>query len=276
MRLARIDRATGAVATAGDFPYAKTVARVAAGLWVAAGPGIGDGTPGPDGKWLTLLDPVTLKVKLQVHLPAQADSGSSYGPQLTGSADLLWLGYGQSLYRLDPATGRILLTQALPGTVTSISIDPSTRRLYAGLVPGQGTSALVIAWDASTGARIASAPTGGADLGGPKVAAAPDGVWIAYATGMMGAVEHRSASLTSLVQSQGQHANGIHVFVGGGSLWLVDSMAQQVACADLRTGTIAASSEEAGPAALVADAQGSYLGNAEGVGFLRPDPSCPH
>jgi hypothetical protein len=144
-------------------------------------------------------------------------------------------------------------------------------------VPTQGTSALVIESDASTGARIASAPTGGIDLGGPTVAAAPDGVWIAYATGLMGAVEHRSAAnLSLLAQPQGQHANGIHVFVGGGALWLVDSMAQQVACADLRTGTIAASSQETLPATLVADANGSYLGNDDGVGFLRPPAACPH
>jgi sugar lactone lactonase YvrE len=94
---------------------------------------------------------------------------------------------------------------------------------------------------------------------------------------MMGAVEHRSAvGLTLFREPQGQHANGIHVFVGGGALWLVDSMAQQVTCADLRTGAVAATVHETLPSAIVADAKGSYLGDADGVGFLRPDPSCPH
>lgn len=275
--LARIDRVTGAVATAGVFPYAKSVVRVTAGLWVAAGPGVGDGTVGADMKWLSLVDPVTLSVKQRVRLPAQAASGSFSAPQLAGTLNLLWLGYGQSLYRLDPTTGRILLTESVPGTATSISLDPSAHRLYAGLTANQPGVALVIELDASTGGRIASAPTGGADLGGPHVAAAPDGVWISYATGMLGEVEHRSATgLTLLSSPSDQHTNGIRVSVFGRTLWLVDGMAQQVACGDPLSGVIAASSQETLPAAIAADANGSYLGDSDGVGFLRPDPSCPH
>jgi hypothetical protein len=275
--LARIDRATGTVATGGLFPYAKSVARVAAGLWIAAGPSIGEGPLGADTKWLTLVDPVSMSVKQRVRLPAQVDSGGLSGPRLAGTSNLLWLAYGPSLYQVDSTTGRILLTESLPPNTTSLSIDPSGRRLYAGVVSGEGTGALVIEWDASTGARIGSAPTGGAGLGGPQVAAAADGVWIAYATGMMGAVEHRSATdLSMLAGPQYGHTNGIHVFVGGDALWLVDGGAGRLACADLRTGTIAASSRETLPAAVVADPNGSYLGDADGVAFLRPDPSCPH
>jgi len=277
--LARIDRGTGAVATAGVFPYAKTVARVTAGLWVAAGPGVGDGTVGADTKWLSLVDPATLSVKQRVRLPAQAASGSFSAPQLAGTSNLLWLGYGQSLYRLDPATGRILLTESLPGTATSISIDSSGHRLYAGVeaTPSQNSQDLVLEWDALTGARLASAPTGGLGLNGPHVAAAPDGVWIAYATGMMGEVEYRSATdLLLLVGPQAGHTNGIRAFVDGGVLWLADGGAGRLACADPLTGVIAASTQQTLPAAIVADANGSYLGDADGVGFLRPDASCPH
>jgi hypothetical protein len=219
---------------------------------------------------------LTLKVKQRINLPGQPTPATFSLPQLAGTSDLLWLGYGNSLYRLDPATGRVLLTQGLPGTATSLSIDPSSHWLYVGVVPSQGRNALVIEWDGSTGRRIASAPTGGADLGGPTVAAAPDGVWIAYATGMMGAVEHRSArDLSVLVGPQTGHTNGIRVFVGGGALWLADGGARRLACADLLTGTTAAS-QESDPAAVVADADGSYLGDIDGVGFLRPEASCPH
>jgi len=277
--LARIDRATGAVATMGGFPYAKTVARVTAGLWVAAGPGIGDGTVAADTRWLTLVDPVTLSVKQRVHLPAQADSGSNAGPQLAGAANLLWLGYAHSLYRLDPISGRTLLTVSVPGTVTSISLDPSGHRLYAGVevTPSQNSEDLVVEWDALTGARLASAPAGGLGLGGPHVAAAADGVWISFATGMMGAVGHLSATgLVLLSSPQYPNTNGIHVFVSGGTLWLVDGMLHQVACADPLTGVIAASSLESFPEAVVGDANGSYLGGFDGLGFLRPDPSCSH
>jgi len=284
--LARIDRTTGAVTTTGGFPYAKTMARVTAGLWVAAGPGIGDGTVAADTRWLTLVDPVTLSIKQRVHLPAQADPGTFAAPQLAGASNLLWLGYGHSLYRLDPTTGRIVLTESLPGTATSISIDPSghwpdpsSHWLYVGVevTPSQNSQDLVVEWDALTGTRLASAPTGGLGLGGPHVAAAADGVWISYATGMMGAVEHRSATdLSMLVGPQTGHTNGIRVYVGGGALWFVDAGAGRLACADLRTGTPAASSQESSPAAVVADGNGSYLGDFDGVGFLRPDPSCPH
>jgi outer membrane protein assembly factor BamB len=279
MALARIDRATGAVATSGIFPYAKTVARVPAGLWVAAGPGFVNETAAADTKWLSLVDPVTLSVKLRIHLPAQTGSVRVAAPQLAGASNLLWLGYGQVLYRLDPTTGRVLLTQSLPGTATSVSIDPSGHRLYVGVdvTPSQTSQDLVVESDALTGSRLASAETGGLALGGPQVAAAADGVWVSYATGMMGSAGHLSATGLALLSSpQYQQTNGIHVFVFGGTLWFVDGMLAQIACGNPLTGVIAASSQESGPMAVVADANGSYLGAFDGVGFLRPDPSCPH
>jgi hypothetical protein len=277
MRLARIDRASGAVTRGGSFPNAWHMAQTASGLWIAAG--ADQSVPTSDTQWLTLVDPVTLKVKQRIRLPGTPDAGSVSVPQLSATSNLMWLGYGQALYRLDASTGRSLASQSLPGPVTGVAIDPSGRRLYVG-VNAQGSpngDALVIEFDALTGSRIASAPTGGLGLGGPTVAAAPDGVWIAYATGMMGSAEHRSAAdLTLVVGPHRQATNGIRVFVGGGALWFVDPGAGQVACADLRTGTVAASSQETLPAAVVADANGSYLGDADGVGFLRPDQSCPH
>ena len=276
--LARIDRGTAAVTTAGPFANATLLSRVAPGLWIGAG--ADQGTPGVDTQWLTLVDPVTLKVKQRIHLPGQPSPGTFSLPRLDGEADLLWLGYGNLLYRLDPGTGRVLMTQSLPGTAASVSIDASGNRLYVGVDPtsSQNGEALVIELDARTGARLASAPTGGAGLAGPQVAAAPDGVWIAFATGMMGAVEHRSATgLTLLPEPQpNRHANTIRVSVGGGALWLVDAMASQIACADLRTGTISASVQANLPGNVIADSAGSYLGDSDGVGFLRPDPSCPH
>jgi hypothetical protein len=275
MRLARVDRSSGAVTSAGPFPNAWHMARTASGLWIAAG--ADRSVPTSDTQWLTLVDPVTLKVKQRLRLPGTPDTGIVSDAHLAATSNLMWLGYGHVLYRLDPGTGRVLATQTVAGTVTSVSIDPSRGRLYTGVVPAGTGSALVIEWDASTGRRIASATTGGGDLGGPTVIAAPDGVWITYATGMQGAVEHRAdASLSVVAGPLHGHSNGIRAFVGGGALWLVDPGAGQVACADLRTGTTAASSQEVLPAALVADADGSYLGDADGIGFLRPDAGCPH
>jgi hypothetical protein len=143
--------------------------------------------------------------------------------------------------------------------------------------PGTGYAPLIIEWDAVTGSRIASVVTGGEGLGGPQIVATAEGVWIAYATGAMGAVTYVSASgLHQLVETQRQGKTLNHVYVGGGALWFVDEVTGEVSCADIRNGTVAAFSEETQPAVIVADANGTYLGDANGVGFLRPDPACPH
>jgi hypothetical protein len=277
IRLARVDRTTDAARTAGPFPNAREMARTASGLWLAAGKD--QSTTAADTQWLTLVDPMTLKVKQHVRLPGSPDPGIASVPQLSAIGNVMWLGYGHSLYRLDAGTGRISLTQNLPGTATAIAIDPSGQRLYVAVYPppGTGYAPLIIEWDAVTGSRIASVVTGGEGLGGPQIVATAEGVWIAYATGAMGAVTYVSASgLHQLVETQRQGETLNHVYVGGGALWFVDEVTGAVSCADIRNGTVAASSEETQPAVVVADANGTYLGDANGVGFLRPDPACPH
>jgi hypothetical protein len=151
--LARIDRGTAAVTTAGPFTNATLLARVAPGLWIGAG--ADQATAASDTQWLTLVDPVTLSVKHRVHLPGKPASGTFSLPQIAATSDLLWLSYGDSLYRLDPATGRILLTQGLQATATSLSIDSAGRRLYVGVdaPPGPNSQALVIESDSMTGGR---------------------------------------------------------------------------------------------------------------------------
>jgi hypothetical protein len=276
MRLARIDRATGAGISTGPFPNGSGMARTASGLWLAAG--ADQSRPAADTQWLTLIDPVTLKVKQRVRLPGSPEKGASSEPQLSGTGNVMWLGYGHSLYRLDPATGRTTLRQSLLGTAGPISIDPSGRRLYVAVNPPAGTNydALIIEWDAFTGTRIGSVVTGGAGLGGPQVVATPTGYWVAFPTSEVGVVEYiGAADLTDIIEPQRQGTKSIRVYLGGGALWFVDPGTGQVACADPRNGTVAASSQESSPAIVVADANGSYLGDAHGVGFLRPDPACP-
>ncbi len=281
-KIARVDRSSGAVVTGDTFPNATGIASVTAGVWIAAGPAL---APASTTQVLTLVDPATLKVQRQLPLPGQPGSETPAGPQLTGSADLLWLGYGNRVYRLDPNTGSTLLSQSLPGMATSISLDPSAQRIYVGIeVPSSSTGQdRVVELDASTGASVASAETGGRSLGGPHVAASTDGVWVSYATGTMGAVEHRSIANLSVLpiapQPNGsgntiRGSNGIHVIVGGGALWLVDRMAQQVTCADLTTGAQRASSQQSLVVTLVADSAGAYLGDNTGVAALQPPATC--
>jgi hypothetical protein len=272
-RVARIDRTRGVAATAGPFPGATQIARANGGLWVA---GTDGGTP-----WLTLLDPQTLAVKHRTELPATVEPQTNPSAQLAGAADLLWIAYGRGLYRLEPSTGDTVLTRTLSGTATSISIDPSATRLYVGLDASAQPNgrAMIVEWDASTGTQLASTATGGAGLGGPQVAGSTDGVWVAYATGTMGAVEHRSASGLTLMADSGQprpsHSNGIRVYVEGTSVWFVDRGAQEVVCGDAHSGAQGAVSQQTLPEVVVGDAAGTYLGDAAGVAPLRRDASCP-
>jgi hypothetical protein len=271
-KLTRIDRSSGAATTVADPTNANTFAATSAGLWIAAGPDIAGATP--NSRSLTLLDPTTLAVKRQVSLPGQPGSDMNAGPQLAGGPGLLWFGYGNGLYRLNPDTGATLSSQQLAGTATSLSIDPSGQRLYVGVGPSQTQAATVIELDASTGNRIASAPTGGAGLGGPHVAAALDGVWVSYATGMKGQVEHRRTADLSQTGHPIVTSNTIRAVVGTNALWLVDGMAQQLSCADPATGAIRASVAETQPAAFALDASGAYLGDSQGIAVLQPPASC--
>lgn len=270
-KLIRIDRSTGTV-TGADIPANATgMAETTAGLWVAAGPAIAPAST--NNQWLTLLDPVTLKAKRQLHLPGQPGSDMNAGPQLAGAAQL-WLAYGTGLYRLNPDTGDTLASQSLAGTATGLSIDPSGQRLYAGVGPSQTQPATVVELDASTGARLASANTGGAGLGGPRLAATADGVFISYATGTMGLIEHRSAGNLAVLGNMIRTSNTVRPVVDAGALWIVDGMAQRLTCADPVSGATRASTVETQPSTFAADAGGAYLGDNTGVAALQPPASC--
>ncbi|MDQ6711274.1 MAG: hypothetical protein M3Z11_12070 [Candidatus Dormibacteraeota bacterium] len=273
-KVARIDRTTSAVTTGTTQPNATGIARTGAGVWIAAGPGTAPAAA--NSQWLTLIDPTTLQLIQQVHLPGQPGSDLNVGPELAGNSSLLWLAYGSGIYRLDPNNGATLLSKTIPGTAVSMSLDTSGTRLYVGVEvpPGPTGQDLVMEFDASTGAAIASAKTGGGGLRGPHVAAAADGVWVGFATGTQGAVEHRSAATLAVIGSPIRTSNTIHAVVGAGALWLVDGMAQQLTCADSATGAIRASSPETEPAAFAVDTNGAYLGDAAGVAAMQPPAAC--
>lgn len=273
-KVTRIDRSSNATTAAAIQPNATGIALTGAGLWVAAGPGI---APAPaSSQSLTLLDPVSLQPTRQTQLPGAPGSETNVGPQLAGDATMLWLGYGHGLYRLDPQTGSVLLSQAIPGTAVSISLDPAGQRLYVGVEASSNASGpdRVLELDAATGATLASADTGGRGLGGPHIAAAVDGVWVGFATGTQGSVEHRNAASLALIGSSIRTSNTIDAVVGAGALWLIDGTAQQVTCADPASGATRASSPETAPAAFAVDANGAYLGDAAGVAAMQPPAAC--
>jgi len=273
-KVTRIDRSSGAITSAATQANASGIAVTGAGLWIAAGPGIAPAPPNLQS--LSLFDPVTLQVTRQAQLPGQPGSETNIGPQLAGDATLLWLGYGHGVYRLDPQTGSVLASQAIPGTAVSISLDPAGQRLYVGLEASSNSSGQdrVLEFDGSTGTTIVSAQTGGRGLNGPRVAAVAGGVWIAYATGTRGSVEHRNAISLALVGNSIGTSNTIRPFVGNGALWLVDGMAQLLTCADPNTGATRASSPETQPQVFAVDAGGAYLGDSSGVTAMQPPAAC--
>lgn len=273
-KVARIDRVTSTVTTGSTQPNSSGIARTDAGVWIAAGPGTAPAAA--NSQWLTLVNPTTLQVIQQVHLPGQPGSDLNVGPELAGDPSLLWLAYGSGIYRLDPNNGATLLSKSIPGTAVSVSLDASGQRLYVGVEvpPGPTGQDRVLEFDASTGATIASAETGGGGLGGPHVAAAADGVWVAYATGTQGSVEHRNAASLAAIGSSIRTSNTIHAAVGAGALWLIDGMAQRVTCADPASGATRASSPETEPAAFAVDTNGAYLGDSAGIAAMQPPAAC--
>jgi hypothetical protein len=180
-RLARIDRHSGSVRTAGVFPGASDLLVSGGWLWIGGGVN-GDGA-GPATDWLYQVDPTTLKVKQKTRLPQPQDARAYTAAIFAGTTNLLWMGYGRHLFRLDPLAGNTIRTLSLPAAAVSLSMEPAGRLLYVGMDAVGVSEATVTELDALTGARLASVSTGGAGLGGPHTAASDGGVWVAYATG---------------------------------------------------------------------------------------------
>jgi len=272
-RLARIDRVSGAMITAGPFPYARTVA-VAGGVVWMGGSNQYPATPFPGSSTLIGVDATSLRVRIQLSFPGPAQPAIA---NVAGDSDSLWIAYGASVYRLWAADGRTLGSRPIGGMATSIALDPAGKRVYVGLdnVPAV-SAATITAFDAPTLTPIVSATTGGGDLGGPHLAAGAQDVWVSYATGMLGQVEHRQASnLAQLPVVSATHTNSVRVFEIGGMVWISDDMAGQVMCLDPRTGAVRASWETQNGGIVAGDLSQVYFGDVNGVvGVLKLDARC--
>jgi hypothetical protein len=273
-RLARIDRSSGLVMTAGPYPFAIRIAVAGSVVWIGARnqypatPIAGSSTLiGVDGKNLRLLRRLTL--------PA-GDAQQAFGSSLASNAATLWVAYGATIYRLTGDTGATVGSQAIAGVATSIAVDPFGQRLYVGIdsVPA-ASAATITAFDAATLKPLLSATTGGGDLGGPHLAAVANDVWVSYATGMLGQVEHRQASnLAQVPMASAMHTNGVQVFGIAGMVWVADAMASQLMCLDTHTGAVRASWETPQGGVIDGDRSMLYFGDITGVGSVQPDPRC--
>lgn len=272
--LARIDRASGIVHKAGPFPGALRIAVGGGSVWVG-GSNQYPASPYPGAIGVVRLDPDSLKQLVSVALPGERDQRPLVAA-VAASPGQVWLAYGRHLYQLDPKTGAVQSKQSLDGVAASITIDSKTSRLYVGSdAAANQTQATITEWGTATMRKLASDVTGGAGLGGPQIAAAGNDVWVAFATGMLGQVEHRRASdLSVLPTASSRYTNSVRVYIAGGFVWTTDGMANQLACLDPVIGAIRASTSLNLGGVVAGDTAGLYVGNVRGVDGLVPDPRC--
>ncbi len=273
--LARLDRSSGAVLTTGPFSGAMTIAATDSWVWIGGG---NDylATPNPNATGLIRLNAKTLSNQLSIRLPdAQVTAPAMV--QLAAWDQRVWLAYGRRIYLLTAATGAVLASSHLPGIASSLAYEPSTSKLYVGSDAGSNqTQATVSERDPADLHGLVTASTGGADLGGPDVTPSQSDIWIAFATGMLGQVEHRRASDLALepMANHPQFTNGVRVFAAGRQIWVSDSMAGKLDCLDPASGAVRASRDLVQGGIVVGDAAGVYLGAATGLSVLAADPRC--
>ncbi|HEX6492776.1 MAG TPA: hypothetical protein VF112_04655, partial [Candidatus Dormibacteraeota bacterium] len=275
--VARVDRATGQVTTAGPFPAADSLALAGGRLWV--GSGVHPGIVNPGHQALYGLDPSTLQVEQELSLVPAPDA-SGFSARLAGTGDLLWLGWGGDLIRIDPRSGAVLSRQDPGGGgVDDVALSPGADRLYVSTrLPSE--DALVTVRDPRTGAVHATATDH--STAGARLAPTADGVWVTLPTGLSSALSHRRAADLALLgptapalDGDGRPAgNTLRAFVAGGVLWFADSQRSTLSCADPRSGAIRAGAAIGRAQELTGDAGGVYLGTTDGVLVISVDPRC--
>jgi len=273
-RLGRIDRASGKLITAGPFPFARQIALAGGVVWIGPNNQYA-GTSAPDSRMLLGVDARSLSTQYRVTLPNDG-AQQALVANLASDSDTVWVAYGRHLYRLAAGSGAMLASHSLLGIATSVAIDPAGRRLYVGLDSVSPVSnATITAFDATALTPLFSATTGGGDLGGPHLAAGAQDVWVSYATGMLGQVEHRQASnLAQLPVASAMHTNGVQVFEIAGMVWVSDDMAGQLMCLDPQTGAVRATWGTLQGGVVDGDGSTLYFGDINGLGSFQPDPRC--
>jgi outer membrane protein assembly factor BamB len=268
--VARIDPRTGNVVRSQLFVHVEDVQLAAGWLWVSG--------EKLTGAWsLFRLDARTLEVRDTVALPgAGALAASDAG---------LWVGDGDRLDLVD-AAGRIIRVQKADGEVGALAVDPTGRFLYvATSVSAEDITPRSISQrDASTGAVVAKVRALPA-VAVTALSGTTDGVWVSYATGLLGQVVFLPAGdlrqVAEFTPRPGEGGtNTIHANVGSGVLWVADDMVGSLWCADPATGALRASLKRPAPADgygmsdMVPVGSDVYIGTGHGVYRLAPDLRC--
>ncbi len=208
-RLARIDLATGRVEQGSALPSASQLFLVGPKLYVLEPlAGKAGQLSGPwtlyrlgSGADLTRIGPLPLGLSADVPLVTPT------GPSVAGTTDT-WIGVGSNVVELNLATGAVLRRVPAENRVTSISVSPDGKLMYAAVNRTftnavADPAAVITERHAATGAVIATTgvrfSTNGADLH-----AVAGGVWASYRLGMAGDVELLDATGLGPIVSPGK------------------------------------------------------------------------
>ena len=295
-QVARVDRATLEVTAEASFPGATAMSLAGSWLWVA----VDEGPLSAASVSVSVerVDATTLQTRQTVSLgELQAAANGGWGTVMAGDASTLWVGQGHQVICLDPATGGTVSAEDLGAgaEVRSLSLDPTGIVLYAGAANSQ-SGITVWEWNAGTGALMATLGSSqlgsegpGFGLGGPMVSATASGVWISFATGMMGGIELLSEDRLQAQppapseSSLDLYSNGVAVEVSGGILWIRDVASggggDVLRCADPSWGAIRAMGSTGSPDDAYeliggGDVQALYLGGTDGLSVVQPPPAC--
>jgi hypothetical protein len=271
-QLTRVDRQTRRVTASQSLPRGGSITKAGQTLWVTQG-----GLEAGASTDVLALDPRTLAIRNRLSLPAAPIAA-------VGLADSLWvatLRVGLSpepdvagLYRIDVNT--LAITQRLrpAGPVETLVADPSGRYFYAAV----NTPLTVEKRDAVTGSTVASRGDFSAVAGG-SLAVSPEGLWVSYATGMLGSSERLNPDTLQSNGGLGQlgdkqeWSNGSGVLVAKGLLWAAD--ADGLWCGDLSTGQLRAKvSDRDHILTYLGDDRALYGVTPAGVTEIQPLAAC--
>jgi hypothetical protein len=278
--IGRFDRRTGQTTQGPSLAGADDLVVAGGNVWVTGG---GSEAGSPATRYLYEIDPSSLAILDRVTLPT-----APYRVIATGTGvprTRLWVGASDALYRFDPFTRRIRLTVRLRGAIGELSLDPQSHlAFYDSTHPvGDLTVMTIQQRTVRSGELVASSGADRGDVAMNALAAAPDGVWAAVATGMLGNAQlFRRGDLHVVSGANAQGANGLRADFVDGILWLPDGMTGRLRCADPDTGRTRASVPRVGPnhhdaygpnVVMVKD--GIYTGTLQGALVrVHPGTAC--
>jgi hypothetical protein len=260
-RLERTDLATHLTRLGPAFSVSE-LTLVAGHLWVFGVVGAG---PTSSSHFAACdVDPVALSVIRELALPSARPAIGAMA-LADGPDGSLWIGYAQTLLRVDVATGKVVDTIAVPPNlvVHDVAVDPAGQSLYVAFayVVGAASSGAdegdaVFEYDATSGLELARATSGPVtdSVAGASLVAVPGGVWASIGTGLMGLTMLLRQSDLAVVAPPGlgppidypidpvfNWAMDASVTYGDDTLFLAQEIGGLLACIDPRTGVVRAS-----------------------------------